>query len=384
MEKTELQAFLLEQFYWFHQYPELSGGEFKTTARIRQILSDRGIEILDSGLTTGLVGRIQGGEDGPVVALRADIDALPITEGTDLGYRSKNDGVMHACGHDFHTTALLGVALLLNDTKNDWKGTVKLVFQSAEETAAGAAEALASGTLEDMREIYGLHVAPEAAPGIVAVNPGATCAAVGSFRIAITGKGGHAGYPHQSVDPVLIMGQLIVSAQSIVSRFSDPFDPVVVSITKAEAGSAWNVIPPTARLEGTIRTMNTEVYQKTVEKLRQICGGVAMANGAHIEMDDTFLAPAVNNDRGLTAFAAETARALGFQVVPCVPAMGAEDFALYQQRIPGVFLQIGVGSPHGLHHPQFCANVDPLADAAILLATLAKTALNRLSAADNR
>jgi amidohydrolase len=249
----ELQNKLTGYFQWFHRHPELSKKEFQTTARIREILLEYEIdEITDTSLSAGLVAVLRGKPGGKTVALRADIDALPVTETTGLPYASETPGVMHACGHDFHLTALLGAAILLAGGWEKLNGNVYLIFQSAEESAesvTGARELLATGALDTVNEIYGLHTAPALEPGIVAVGPGALYAAVALFHILIKGKSGHAAMPHLAADPIPALASVISQAQTIVSRGTDPFEAVALSITHVEAGTAWNVIPGEAMLE---------------------------------------------------------------------------------------------------------------------------------------
>ncbi|MDR2069067.1 MAG: amidohydrolase, partial [Spirochaetaceae bacterium] len=239
MDKTTLQSTLEDYFTWFHRHPELGFEEHKTTARIRELLLQAGVEILDTPLKTGLIARIRGRPGGPVTALRADIDALPIDEATGLDYASEHPGCMHACGHDFHLTALLGAAILLRDEAEALAGTVKLVFQPAEEGAGGAQVVLDTGGLDDAEEIYGLHVTAGLAPGLIALSPGATYAAVGSFRVLVKGQGGHAAEPHHCKDPVVAAAQIINHAQTIISRGMSPFEPAVLSITRVRAGTTW-------------------------------------------------------------------------------------------------------------------------------------------------
>ncbi|MDR1972984.1 MAG: amidohydrolase [Treponema sp.] len=379
MERTALQHILEPHFLWFHRHPELGFEEYETTARIRELLAKTGAEILDLPLKTGAVAKIRGRGDGPVVALRGDIDALPIAEETGLAYASEHQGRMHACGHDFHLTALLGAAMLLGEDRENLEGTVKLLFQPAEETAGGAKKVLDTGALDDVDEIYGLHVAAELKPGVIGVSPGATYATVGAFRILIKGKGGHAAEPHQCRDPIAAAAQIINGAQTIVSRNISPFEQVVLSITHIEAGTTWNVIPPEAFLEGTIRTFSVEKLNQVAERLAQVCRGAAEMGGVEVDYSWQVNTISTKNDPALTEFVAETAKSLGFPVGPSTPGMGGEDFALYQQRIPGVFWNIGVGSPQVPHHPGFIADPAPLASASVLLAALAQRALKRLS-----
>ncbi|GHV96178.1 putative hydrolase YxeP [Spirochaetia bacterium] len=385
MDKETLQQTLEGHFKWFHRHPEPSNGERETTTQIRRILDEAGIEVLDVNLKTGLVARIQGTKNKPetgierVIALRADIDALPVTEESGLEYASENAGVMHACGHDFHLSALLGAALLLREQREDLPGTVKLLFQPAEEGGGGARQVLASGVLQDVNEIYGLHVAADLPPGLIAVSPGATHAAVGSFKIIILGKGGHGAYPQQSRDPVPVAAQIVNAAQTIVSRNTSPFEHSVLSFTHVEAGNTWNVIPETALLEGTFRAFSDEKLAWIAHRLEQVSRGIAVACEVEIDFSWEMCTSATCNDPALTDFVIETAKARGLETAPSVPGMGGEDFAYYQKTIPGVFWTIGVGSPQGHHHPGFIADPAPLSTAAELLAALAIAGLQRLS-----
>jgi amidohydrolase len=379
MDRITLQRHLQAHFEWFHRHPELGNAEFETTARIRDILNGAGIEILDTGLDTGLVARITGKKDAPVVALRSDIDALPLSEASGLPYSSKNEGRMHACGHDFHLTALLGAAFLLNERRDALDGTAKLIFQPAEECGSGAKAVLETGALDDVREIYGLHVSPAGSPGVIAVSPGPITAAVGGFRIAITGKGGHASAPQDCIDPVIAAARIINAAQTIVSRRIDPFDKAVVSVTHVAAGNTWNVIPHDALLEGTIRVIGTDRFKGIAEQLRRICLGASQSTDTEIDYRWQLGAPSVQNDPSLTEYVIETAKRLGLPVKSGSLGMGGEDFSLYQERIPGVFFTIGVGSPQSVHHPCFIADPAQLSTGSELLAAVGADALTRLA-----
>ncbi|MDR2808421.1 MAG: amidohydrolase [Spirochaetaceae bacterium] len=378
-----LQDKLEYYFKWFHQHPEPSNQEFETTKRIREILREEGIEIVETApgaeLKTGLVARIQGKAGTPVVALRCDIDALPINEESGLPYSSLNHGFMHACGHDFHTTSLLGAALLLNEERETLNGTVKLLFQPAEEGGDGALQVIESHILDDVSEIYGIHVAAGHENGLIGISPGATHAAVGIFSISIKGKGSHGAAPHYARDPIVAAAQLINTAQVIVSRNTDPFDQAVVSFTHIKAGSTWNVIPEEAWLEGTLRAFSDEKLSWLAERLRECCNATEKAMGLRIDLNYRVCTVATNNDPELSEFAAETARSLGLTVVASQRAMGGEDFALYQKIIPGVFWTIGINSPQGVHHPGFIADMSRLAAASSLFTALAQRSLARLS-----
>ncbi|MDR2468822.1 MAG: amidohydrolase [Spirochaetaceae bacterium] len=382
MTGSALQTILEEHFRWLHSHPELSTAEFETTAYLRAALEAASIDVLNTGLATGIVARLNGGQPGQCVALRADIDALSIHEASGLEYASCNIGVMHACGHDFHSAALIGAALLLKERRQKLQGDVVLVFQPAEEASGGAATVLKTGVLDEVREIYGLHVAPNYPSGVVALKAGGTFAAVLAFNIKITGTGGHAALPHQSRDPITATAALITSAQSIVSRNCDPFDAVVLSFTHIAAGTTWNVIPGEALIEGTIRALSVEKAQFVADRLCELCAGIKLTHNLDAAINWWMDAPATNNNRDLTRFAAETAQGLGLNVTEYTPTMAGEDFALYQQKIPGVFINFGVDSPHGLHHPAFNAHTTHLGSAAELLAALAEKALIRLAKTD--
>ncbi|MDR1021382.1 MAG: amidohydrolase [Synergistaceae bacterium] len=378
---SSLQATLEEHFRWFHMHPELSMEESGTSLKIREILSGVGVETLELGLETGVLARVRGTEQGGeevTVALRADIDALPIKEESGLPYASLNDGKMHACGHDFHMTSLLGAAMLLQKKQGSLPGTVKLVFQPAEEGVCGAQKVIDTGLLDDVREIYGLHVAADLNPGEVEVCAGADHAAVDRFAVHVTGRGGHAAEPHHAADPVVALAQFINAAQGIVSRNVDPFDRAVLSITQIHSGTTWNVIPNGAFAEGTIRTLCQNTRERMLKRLREIGKGVSLSSGADVQIDIENLSPATDNDPELAAIVADTARELGMPVVPVVPNMGGEDFSMYQQRMPGVFFSVGVGSPRPLHNSAFIANPAPLAAASSLMAALAEKALRRI------
>ncbi|GHV83889.1 hydrolase [Spirochaetia bacterium] len=375
MNTNDLQIELQNHFEWLHRHPELSGEEVTTTAYIRENLGNIGIEVQDTGMKTGLVAILRGRTGGKTVALRADIDALPIEEKTELVYKSENSGFMHACGHDFHMSALLGAARLLKEKQNEFAGNVKLVFQPAEEITGGALSVLESGALNDVTEIFGMHVMPEKDNGNIEISTGATFAAAIAFSIKILGRGGHAAMPQNCVDPISAAAQLIDSAQCIVSRKSHPQDCVVLSFSHIEAGKTWNVIPDSAFLEGTIRTLGNIKGQKIALVLNDVCHGIEITNGVKIKFQWHIDTPSTHNDPALCQFAKSVAADMGFKVVPFKPTMAGDDFAVYQQKIRGVFMGFGIKSPHGLHNPKFCADTSCLAKAAELMSELALRSL---------
>lgn len=377
-EPQDLQEVLTQDYRYLHQHPELSFQETKTTAWLRTRLDALGIEVLDTGLSTGLVAIIRGDQAGKTVALRADIDALPVYEETALPYASAEHGVMHACGHDFHTSALLGAATLLQQNRASLKGSVKLVFQLAEEHSGGAKLVLKTGMLADVSEIYGLHVMPMIPSGAIALRSGANHAAVGWLTIRISGRGGHAALPHTCADPIVALGQLIGALQTVVSRTVDPFENAVVSVTHVNAGSTWNVIPSEAFLEGTFRVFSNELATVVSNRIANICSGTAQSSGTEISLDWKVTTAATNNAPDLVSFATDTARALDISLADDLLTMTGEDFAEYQRTIPGVFVHFGVGGDKPLHHPAFHADEAQLSRAARYLATLASKSLERL------
>ncbi len=358
MASKEIQQKITEEFYWFHEHPELSYEEFETTERIRQNLQAAGIRILDLPLRTGLVAEIGTGRP-PVAALRCDIDALPIPEKTELPYRSKADGKMHACGHDFHTASILGAAYLLKQRESDLKGTVKIIFQPAEEAPGGALKILDTGILSDVQVIFGIHSSPLFPVGTVAIREGTVTAAVDKFSIVFTGKGTHAAHPQNGIDPIVTASAFVNAVQSIVSRNVDPFSADLVSITHFESGNTWNVIPETAFIEGTVRTLTPQDRALIRERLYALAENTAKAYGASAGITWTGGAPATDNDAEWASFASEEAKRKGLDVQISPNSLGGEDFSYYQEKTRGVFIQIGTGISYPNHNPHF--QVDPAA-----------------------
>ena len=332
-----------------HENPELSGQEFETTAYLKAYLEGLNIEILETGLKTGLVAQVGQGE--PVIALRADIDALPILENTGLSFASKNAGVMHACGHDLHQTSLLGAAKILKQREAELKGTVKLIFQHAEEAHFGANEVLDTGILSDVQAIIGYHNMPTLPVGQIGIRAKGVMAAVDQFFVTVTGIGSHAAYPHEGVDSIVATSAIVSSLQQIVSRNMDPQRAVVVSVTHMTAGNTWNVLPDTAIFEGTIRTFNQADRLLAKQRFYDIVEHVAKAYGVTAEIDWILGTNVTYNDPKLSSFLFdETSRWHDDVVVPELSNAG-EDFAAYQEHIPGVFAFIGSNAPGspGLH-----------------------------------
>lgn len=362
-----------------HKYPELANEEFKTTQILRTMLTDVGIRILDLPLATGLVAEVTGNIDGPIIAIRGDIDALPIIEETDLDCKSKVCGKMHACGHDFHTSVILGAAYLLKQQEKTLVGTVRFIFQPAEESGHGAETVLATGVLSDVQAIFGLHCNPDLPIGTLGTNVGPLTAAVDRFEIEICGIGTHASSPEKGVDPIIVAAHIITALQTIVSRSVSAFDQVLISVTHVQSGNTWNVIPNTAYLEGTVRTLKTQTRQLVPMKMRQIIKGMADSFGAKAELKWFPGPPATCNSKQWTDVAMKIAAQQKYDIKELSPALIGEDFACYQEQIPGAFVNIGTGGEYSLHHPKFNVDEAAIVPSANYFAKLAQSALVILS-----
>ncbi|MGQ9373665.1 amidohydrolase [Acinetobacter tandoii] len=371
-----LEQQLLSWRHELHRHPELSGQEFQTTDKLKQWLSEYGIETSTWGLKTGLIADI--GTGYPIVAIRADIDALPIHEEIEQDFRSTQDGIMHACGHDLHSSTILGAAILLKAQASELKGTVRVIFQPAEETYSGAYEVLKSGALKDVSAIFGFHNVPELALGTFATRSGAFYANVDRFKIVIKGKGGHAGRPHETKDPIVVAAQLISAVQTIASRSINNLDTCVVSITQVHAGTSWNILPEEAHLEGTVRTHSPEVRLAVEEKLKQIAQGIALAHSVDIAVDWDNGPAALINTATWAELSQTVARAQGYEVQEAPLYLIGEDFGAYLEHIPGAFVSIGSASSFGLHHPQYQPNESLIYPAAQYFAALATQALESI------
>lgn len=373
----EIGEILQETFRWLHRHPELSYEEVETTKRLRQVLQAHDVAILDSGLPTGLVAEV--GTDGPVIALRADIDALPVTEETGLPYASEIPGHMHACGHDFHTSALLGAALLLKRKEHELQGRVKLVFQPAEEAPGGAKKVLETGLLQDVCAIFGMHVSPRLPVGTLGLRAGAVTASVDRFQITFRGQGTHAAHPDAGIDPIPAAAAFIQAAQTIVSRNLNPFAAGLVSITHVEGGNTWNVIPSTVLVEGTTRSLGKEERQLIRENLCRLAERIAEGHGAQAEIDWYEGPPATDNAPEWIEVARQAAKEQSLEVVEAPASLAGEDFAYYQEQLPGAFVLVGTGNSFSNHHPKFQLDPAALQPAAAFLARLAEEALRRKS-----
>lgn len=362
-----------------HRHPELSMEEHETTRRIRSWLTEAGLKLLDLNLPTGVLAEVEGSAPGPTVALRADIDALPVTEETGLPFASQEPGKMHACGHDFHTAGMIGAAILLQRHRDKLRGRVRMIFQPAEETATGARAVIEAGALDGVDAILGMHNKPELPVGTVGIREGALMASVDRFEIRVSGKGGHGAIPEAATDPIVAASSIVTALQTVVSRNLSPLDNAVVSVCRFQSGATWNVIPDYAELEGTVRTFQAEARKKIPERMRQLAENIAAGYGAIAELRWTAGLPAVNNDPAMARLMKQAAEELGLTVVEAKPTTAGEDFSLYQERVPGIFIWMGTGGTEEWHHPRFTLNEDALPVSAALFAHAAKLALDALA-----
>jgi hippurate hydrolase len=352
-----------------HEHPELLYDVHRTAAFVAERLREFGCDEVATGLgRTGVVGVIKGrksavNSDIKGIGLRADMDALPLHEETGLPYASKTPGKMHACGHDGHTAMLLGAARYLAETRN-FAGDAVVIFQPAEEGGAGAAAMIKDGLLDrfTIDQVYGMHNGPGIPVGSFAIRPGAIMASTDAVNIRIEGLGGHAARPHISIDSVMVGAQLITALQSIVSRSVDPLESAVVSICEFHAGNARNVIPQTAELRGTVRTLTAEVRKLVEKRVREVVAGVAQMTGAKIDLDYERGYPVVVNHVPQTDVATRVAKEVAgdANVKEMAPLMGGEDFAYMLEQRPGAFIFCGNGDTAGLHHPAYNFNDDAI------------------------
>lgn len=344
-----------------HQNPELGRDCYKTAEYIQERLKEFGITEIHTGYaSTGIVAIIEGQTSGRTIGLRADMDALPITENTGMPYSSKNEGVMHACGHDGHTTMLLGAARYLSETRN-FSGRVALIFQPDEEATGGAEVMVEEGILEKFKieEVYALHNIPGHDVGVMYTRPGPIMAGADSFNVEIRGKGGHAAYPHEVKDPIVAALSIAQAFQTIVSRNNIPSDDLVISITQVHSGTTDNVIPETAFLNGTVRTFDLSVQEMVINRMEKIISGFSIS----FEVDAKFnyekgYPPTINHEEK-TNFAIEVAKEVcgSDKVLTSVgKEMGAEDFSYMLQKRPGAYLFMGIGEGAGLHNPNYDFN----------------------------
>ena len=368
MTERDLIAF----FEDLHRHPELSMREERTAARVREALRAAGVETVPCGLPTGVMAVIRGAKPGRTVCLRADMDALPVAEETGLPYASEVPGVMHACGHDFHTACVLGAALLLKEREHALAGTVKVVFQPGEETSDGGKLMAPDPFLDDVEEFFAGHTYPAFEAGTLGLKPGPVMAAPDAFTVRIRGKGTHAGNPHFGVDPIPAAAALILSAQTLITRGKDAFEPAVLSFAHLDAGTTWNIIPEEVLLEGTLRTLDEGLRTELRERLGEMADLVARAHRCTAETRWMLGPGPVVNDPALVEAAREVARRVGLETAEQANTMGGEDFSEYLRRAPGLFVRVGTGGGYTNHHPKFAADERALWPAARFFAALAE------------
>ena len=341
-----------------HSIPEIGLEEYETSKYIKSKLTEFNIDFKDGYANTGIVARVKGsqGNSDKSIGLRADFDALPMPEKNEFEYKSTNEGMMHACGHDGHTSMLLGAAKYLSEN-NDFDGSVYFIFQPGEEGFAGGQKMIQDGMFDDFKidEVYALHNWPELPIGSIGVNNGPMMAAVDEFDIVVKGRGGHAAIPQLAIDPVVIASQIVLAVQTIVSRSTDPVDKALISITKINGGTAYNVIDDSVKLGGTVRTFKPETRSFYEKKLKEISSGIAKANGAEAEVDFhlTNKYPPTINSKKESEFAANVAKKVfgDSQVDTDInPSMGGEDFSYLLEKKPGAYLYIGQGDENHKAH----------------------------------
>ena len=399
---AEVAPRAVEWRHHLHRNPELSNRETETAAFVAERLREIGLEVTTGIAGTGVLGILEGGEPGPTIAVRADIDALPVTEASGLPFASEKRttfqgqevGVAHACGHDVHTAAALGLAASLAEVREELSGTVLFVFQPAEEGAppgeeGGAKLMMEEGVFEghEPEAIFALHSWPSREVGEVELAPGPTWAAVDRFRAVLRGRQSHGAYPDQGIDPIVMASQAVTALQTIRSRNLDPRAASVVTVGIFQAGERFNIIPGEARLEGTVRTYRPDVQDAIEERMHEILGGVAASAGGEYELEYERITPATVNDPALHAgVAASLAAALGEEnLFEAEPTMAGEDFAYFTRAVPGYYFRLGVREPGGasgnLHTPEFRADDGAVAAG---IRAMGRVVLDRLGVSEGR
>jgi hippurate hydrolase len=366
-----------------HQWPELGFKEEKTSEFIARTLKKLGIKYKTGVAQTGVVGKLITDEKAPTIALRADIDALPITEETELPFASQNPGVMHACGHDGHTAIVLGAARLLKEDPPE--GNVVFIFQPAEETDGGAKPMIDEGVLEGVDMIFGGHIERDNHAGIIGIKSGVHTAFTDAFEIKVIGKGGHAARPHETADAVLISSQIVINLQSIISRDIDPVHPAVLSVGYIRSGTVYNAIAERAVLRGTIRTTDETIREHIIDKIRKMCASYAILHDADIKFVNKPGYPPIINDEvslGYAKYIAEKLIGKGNAVTLPYPSLGGEDFSYYLLKVPGCFVRFGAAKDGNekiaSHSPKFDFDEDVLRVGAAYLSELVRYSIKKL------
>ena len=361
-----------------HREPELGFDTGKTAQKVLAALKGLPLDIQTGVAENGIVATLEGAGDGSTIGLRSDMDALPIHEETGLPFGSETDGKMHACGHDGHTSMLVGAAHALCGMRDRITGTVKFFFQPAEEGGGGGRVMVEEGAVEGLDSIFALHLWPGLEFGKVSTKGGPIMAAADAFNMEIRGTGGHGAMPHLAADAVAIAAQVVTALQTIVSREVNPVEPAVLTVGQIEAGTAFNIIPETARLGGTVRTIDPDLRQKMPERLEELARGVAGGMRSDAQLDYTFSYPVTRNDPEAASLALKVAADLFGEenaIESPHPSMGGEDFAFMLEKVPGAYVWLGVGDVSGLHTPQFAFDEKILPRGAALLTALALESL---------
>jgi amidohydrolase len=367
---------LLEIYRHLHNHPELSGQEYKTAAYVAGVLSSCGLHVQELVGKTGVVAELAGAGETDLLAIRADMDALPIVERTELPHASNQPGIMHACGHDVHTTVGLGTAMVLAQLGVVFPGTTRFLFQPAEETAQGARWMIDDGVMDGVAAVLGLHTYPAIPARVIGIRYGALTAAADDLEITIIGESGHGARPHEAIDAIWIASQVVTTLQQSISRTQNPLHPVVLTIGQISGGRAPNVIADTVKLLGTVRSLHPDTRHHLPQWIENIVAGVCNPYGAKFEVNFRRGVPSVMNDPTLTELTATCAsEALGNDQVELIhePSLGAEDFSLYLEHAPGTMFRLGVGFHdravnYPLHHPKFEADESAIASGVLTMA----------------
>ncbi|NES04826.1 MAG: amidohydrolase [Okeania sp. SIO2F4] len=373
---TTLAPRLIEIRRHIHSHPELSGQEHQTAAYVAGVLSSCGLHVREAIGKTGVLGELKGSNNTHQwLAIRTDMDALPITERTDLDFASRNLGIMHACGHDVHTTVGLGAAMVLSELGEPLPGNVRFLFQPAEEIAQGANWMIKDGALEDVEAILGVHTYPTIPAGSVGIRHGVLTAAADDLELTIIGESGHGARPHEATDAIWIASQVITNLQQAISRTHNPLRPVVLTIGKISGGRAPNVIADRVKMLGTVRSLHPDTHKELPAWIENIVANVCSSYGAKYELNYRQGVPSVQNDPALTQLVESVAlEAWGSDRVTILPepSLGAEDFSVYLDQVPGMMFRLGVGHKdkhnYPLHHPQFEVDESSIVTCVVILA----------------
>jgi amidohydrolase len=367
---------LIEIRRHLHAHPELSGQEHQTAAYIAGVLSAAGLHTQEAVGKTGVVGELAGaGTDPRLLAIRTDMDALPIVERTGLAFSSRNEGVMHACGHDVHTTVGLGTAMILAQLGEELPGNMRFIFQPAEEIAQGATWMVADGVMQAVDGIFSLHVFPSILAGSIGIRYGALTAAADDLEMTIMGESGHGARPHEAIDAIWIASQVITGLQQAISRTQNPLRPIVLTIGTISGGRAPNIIADRVQMSGTVRSLHPETHAMLPDWIEQVVTDICRTYGAKCQVNYRRGVPSVQNDLMLTQILESSARAAWgsdrVHILP-EPSLGAEDFSVYLQHAPGTMFRLGVGAPdhknHPLHHPQFMVDETAIITGVVTMA----------------